>query len=244
MEQLEKSKEVHNMYKDLHIFEEAYKKSLPKKKKILREAKIVPVDKLPIGISRKGSLPETLSVADITKVLGFEPNGKEMDKTSVSWVFKLDGKVESIWDYKGARWSTSSPAVEELFKNVKGSGSDKPVGTPGITPTKLRELLEKDIPNVIEFLDNHNEGEDPLDILESYTRVLNDIKSVIKRLKRLEQAGMDHVSKEVLEDIENVWVHPILDSLPGISDNQDKLPKRQRSIADPEGLGRSHYSNS
>lgn len=57
--------------------------------------------------SRTGSLDSSLTVEDITAVLGFGPNVKDDPyKVTHSWGFRLDGRECGIWDYKGSRWST------------------------------------------------------------------------------------------------------------------------------------------
>lgn len=69
---------------------------------------IVPVNRA--GNHRTGSLPSSITPAQIKKVLGFAANIDD-DKTKVkhSWGFTVDGKFAAVWDYKGSRWSTFDP---------------------------------------------------------------------------------------------------------------------------------------
>lgn len=70
------------------------------------------------GACRTGGLANTLTVGDITKVLGFKPNvDDDPDKVKYSWGFTYMGAKCGIWDYKGSRWSTYGPDVvfESLF---------------------------------------------------------------------------------------------------------------------------------
>lgn len=55
-----------------------------------------------ISSYKQGSLINT-SVAHITAVLGFGPNQQgDGDKVNNCWVFHIDGKPFSIWDWKGS----------------------------------------------------------------------------------------------------------------------------------------------
>lgn len=63
------------------------------------------------GDHRTGSLPSTVTPAQIKKILGFAANiDDDKDKVKYSWGFEVDGKYAAIWDYKGSRWSTFDPA--------------------------------------------------------------------------------------------------------------------------------------
>ncbi len=63
------------------------------------------------GSHRQGRLPSTLTVADITKRLGFKPMlGSPDGKCAYTWSFKFDGVLCAVWDYRGARWSAGGPA--------------------------------------------------------------------------------------------------------------------------------------
>lgn len=62
------------------------------------------------GCHYTGYLPETLTVNDIKKVLGFKANVvDDPDKVRYSWGFTVDGQPCGIWDYKGSRWSVYDP---------------------------------------------------------------------------------------------------------------------------------------
>jgi hypothetical protein len=80
--------------------------------------KIVPQNKP--GSHRTGSIPSALTVEEISKALGFEPNVlDDPDKVKHSWGFKVNGVDCGIWDYNGGRWSTYGPLTVfmELFPN-------------------------------------------------------------------------------------------------------------------------------
>ena len=75
--------------------------------------------------SRTGTLDGNLSDAEITKILGFEPEryGADAGKVTIRWRFKarVDGGPVSqcaIWDYKGARFSTGG--ASEVFNALFG----------------------------------------------------------------------------------------------------------------------------
>jgi hypothetical protein len=82
--------------------------------------KITPINRP--GAGRTGTLTSTLTVKDITKILGFGPNVEDdPDKVKHSWGFAVKvGKTTKkfgVWDYKGCRWSTDGDPVvlTEIF---------------------------------------------------------------------------------------------------------------------------------
>jgi hypothetical protein len=73
------------------------------------------------GSHKTGSLPDSLTVKDIERVLGFAANfDGDYGKVQFSWSFEVDGKQCGIWDYKGIRWSIFDPqnVLPELFAEV------------------------------------------------------------------------------------------------------------------------------
>ena len=57
------------------------------------------------GSHLTGTIPD-YPVDQMTKILGFEPQRGGADgKTKYTWDFTIDGKLCSIWDFKGRRWS-------------------------------------------------------------------------------------------------------------------------------------------
>lgn len=74
------------------------------------------------GSHRTGTLKE-VTVADISRVLGFEANIEDdPDKVENSWGFTVDGERCAIWDYKGSHtynsFSTFGP--REVFEQLFG----------------------------------------------------------------------------------------------------------------------------
>jgi len=77
---------------------------------------------------RTGYLKGT-SYAGVVQTLGFMPNVEDdVDKVKYSWLFKVDGKVAAIWDYKGSasmgHWSVYDPhhVLGALFSEEKLHG--------------------------------------------------------------------------------------------------------------------------
>ncbi len=73
------------------------------------------------GTHKTGSLPDTLTEADIEQVLEFAPTIPDYDrKVTRCWFFQVNGNPCGIWDYKGARWSAFDPAgvIPALFEPV------------------------------------------------------------------------------------------------------------------------------
>ena len=78
--------------------------------------KILPVNQ--VGDCREGMLTG-LSVADVTRILGFVPNcDDDPDKVENSWGFTVDGVRCGVWDYKGFEFSTFGP--HETLRKVFG----------------------------------------------------------------------------------------------------------------------------
>lgn len=79
-----------------------------------------------VGSSRTGTLSDELSIEDITRILGFEPNMQPSDdqKVTIEWGFTIDGAPCGIWDYKGSRWSTFGPSdkLSTIFGNYYSKG--------------------------------------------------------------------------------------------------------------------------
>jgi hypothetical protein len=74
--------------------------------------------------SKTGSLSREMSVDQISKVLGFEPNHPDdPDKVEYSWGATVYDTVTgesteiAIWDYYGTRWSTygDQDVIEQVF---------------------------------------------------------------------------------------------------------------------------------
>lgn len=87
---------------------------------VLAAIKVVPSDEA--GISKQGTLSD-MTVQEITKILGFEPNIEDdPNKVVNSWGFTADGKPCGIFDYYGShkqgKFSTSGP--DEVFKELFG----------------------------------------------------------------------------------------------------------------------------
>lgn len=75
-----------------------------------------------VGYGKTGVLPPYLSVEEISEIVGFNPetNNSGDGKVKFQWSFLLDGHFCSIWDYKGAKWSTHDPNgnLKKLFKDA------------------------------------------------------------------------------------------------------------------------------
>lgn len=72
-----------------------------------------------VGSFKTGSLPSSITVERINRVLGFAPNvDDDPDKVEYSWSFLVDGEHCAIWDYRGVRWSTYGPS--EIFFELFG----------------------------------------------------------------------------------------------------------------------------
>jgi hypothetical protein len=55
---------------------------------------------------REGALSPSLTVAQISARLGFNPvTGSGDNKVRYRWQFTVNGELCAVWDYKGARWS-------------------------------------------------------------------------------------------------------------------------------------------
>ena len=66
------------------------------------------------GPYKTGSLPHTISLAQIVAVLGPSNISDDEDKVTHSWGFTIDGELCGIWDFKGTRWSTFGPVDKIL----------------------------------------------------------------------------------------------------------------------------------
>jgi hypothetical protein len=73
---------------------------------------VITATKIPDRVHGTGRLPRDLKPADISRVLGFEPerHNIDTDKVTMAWEFTVDGEPCVIWDYKGHRWSCYDPA--------------------------------------------------------------------------------------------------------------------------------------
>jgi hypothetical protein len=58
---------------------------------------------------KQWSLDPKLAKAQITEILGVKPSKQSCGKVTVQWDFYIDGKIASIWDYHGAKWSAYGP---------------------------------------------------------------------------------------------------------------------------------------
>lgn len=69
---------------------------------------IMPVNEA--GDSCTGRLSPSLTVGQISEILGFRPNIRDdPDKVKHSWGFTVNGHRCGIWDYRGSRWSVYDP---------------------------------------------------------------------------------------------------------------------------------------
>lgn len=66
------------------------------------------------GRCQTGTLPTTVTLAQIVAVLGPANVRDDPWKVTHSWGFAIDGEACGIWDFKGHRWSTYGP-VEKLL---------------------------------------------------------------------------------------------------------------------------------
>lgn len=99
------------------------------------------------GMHKTGSLPQSLSIWDIAKVVGLEPNMVDDGKATVEWCFTIDGVKCGIWDYKGNRWSTYGPVFLLDFKTPEQRAID--AWKPGLeyfrnNPRVSRAMLENE----------------------------------------------------------------------------------------------------